>query len=141
MEDGAAAVADGRGQTARLRVDFDLAVAHVDEPVDGDAAAAVRPGHGAIVFDARIGHLDDQTDLGGAGMAPAVVGGLAPGHRDVRLGLAIAIGDADGLLDSDVPAGGEHGMDRAPAILSPLPDLTLHLSLMCEPLVNPSIEG
>ena len=35
---------------------------------------------------------------------------------------------------------------RAPApalALSPLPDLTLHLSLslMCEPLVNPSIEG
>ena len=40
---------------------------------------------------------------------------------------------------------GRPALPRVPALapalaLSPLPDLTLHLSLVCEPLVNPPIE-
>ena len=56
---------------ARSRIDLDLTVNHVDDPVHREARVSIDLGAQlAVVHQAGVGDLDDQDDVVGAGMLP-----------------------------------------------------------------------
>ena len=101
----AAAIPKWRGRAAWLAVDFDLAFGDVDEPIDRNAATAVRQRHGAIVLYCAKGNLDDQGKVVRTRMRLDVISAFAASHRHIRFRLAVPIRYANRLLLARMPIG------------------------------------
>ena len=64
----------GPGPPVRgAQVHFECVAGDVHDPVHGDAAAAVGRGHGTIISQGGVGDLDDQGDVGRAGMVIEII--------------------------------------------------------------------
>ena len=80
-----AGYAPGPGPRFGVGVHFERAAGDVHDPVHGDAAAAVGRGHGAIISQGGVGDLDDQGDVGRAGMVIEIIRGCRePPSRRAR---------------------------------------------------------
>src|SRR5208282_316926 len=91
-------------RSAWLRVDFDLLVDEVHDPVNGDASTRVEPFLGApVALQAGVCNLDDQGDVPGTGMAVQVLPDVTPHYHDA--GFRLAVFEGDWILDAHVPAG------------------------------------
>jgi hypothetical protein len=109
-------IIDARSVSVRLwaRVDLDLMVDQVDDPVDGYARAAVDAGHLPVIEQAGVGKLDDHGDVGRHGLAMPVIHDRATNDGVVRFGF-IAGRDSHRFTGSDMPARGHEARESVPA--------------------------
>jgi len=91
----AMAVAQRFRWPTRARVDLNLLVNEVDDPVESDSTAPVDARHHiAIIVEARARHLDHESDIGWLGIARGKVADFSPSHHEIRLGHACAARDS-----------------------------------------------
>ena len=110
-EVGVLALAEHRRRGRVAPVHFEPAIGHVHEPVDRNSSTEVCVGHGPILGQARIRHLDDQRDVGRTGVEILVIVGDAPGDEHIRLAQGVTGREADRLLELQVPARGQQPLD------------------------------
>ena len=101
-----------------IRVNLDLAVNQVDDPVDRDPSVGIgKQFLGPIPGQAALGNLDDEGDVTRAGMMVRVGGVCASDHGDIGLRLII-VWNANRVFLGNVPTRGEKVLERAAGILS-----------------------
>src|SRR5271157_6271127 len=97
----------------RIRVDLDLTIGQIDDPVKCDT----RPGVditllAAVSGQAAVRDLDEEGDLPGTGMACGVFIDITPDHGEIGLGL-IVVRNPDRTFTTDMPARRDRFVDRA----------------------------